>query len=106
MVLFGKREVVFKTVGDSDRWKKARQALKSAGIRIMEASSYENEITTCGCGAKLDQRNYGPYGWIDRRVYYVSVSPADIERARIVLLDAVGSPLVSDKLVLPDKKAR
>ncbi len=104
MVLFGKREVIFKTVGDSARWKNARQALKSAGIRIMEASSYENEIPACGCGAKIDRRNYGPYGWIDRRVYYVSVSPADVERAKIVLLDAVGSPLVSDKQVLPEKK--
>ena len=105
MVLFGKREIVFKTVGDSGRWKKARQALKSSGIQIMEAGSYESEMPICSCGAKIDRRNYGPNGWIDRRVYYVAVRPSDTERARIVLLDAVGDPLESDELVLPEKKA-
>ena len=106
MVLFGKREVVFKTVGDKDRWKMARQALKSADIQIMEAGSYEGEMPLCSCGAKIDRRNYGPNGWIDRRVYYVSVRPADTERARSILLDTVGSPLESDRLVVPVKTAK
>ena len=43
MALFGKREIVFKTVGDSERWKAARAALKAAGIKIMEAGSHESE---------------------------------------------------------------
>ena len=37
MALFGKREIVFKTVGDKPRWQGAREALKAAGIKIMEA---------------------------------------------------------------------
>lgn len=106
MALFGKRKVVFRTAGDSDRWRKAREALKAADIRIMEAGSYEGEIPICGCGAKIDRRNYGPNGWIDRRVYYVAVRPEDIECARGVLLDAVGAPLESDELVVPAPKRR
>ena len=47
MVLFGKREVVFKVQGDKARWKAARAAVETAGIQIMEASSYEGEIPLC-----------------------------------------------------------
>ena len=95
MALFGKREVIFKAAGDRKRWKEARAALKASGIRIMEASSYESGQMICGCGAKVDHRNYGPKGWIDRHIYYVSVSPADVERAKEVLTAAVGLPLIN-----------
>lgn len=85
MVLFGKREVVFQVQGDKARWKAARETLKAAGIEIMEAGSYEGEMPLCSCGAKIDRRNYGPNGWIDRRIYYVSVRPQDVERAKAAL---------------------
>lgn len=106
MALFGKREIVFKTVGDKPRWQGAKEALKTAGIKIMEAGSHESEPPICSCGAKIDRRNYGPYGWIDRRAYYVAVRPEDVERAQAVLLEAVGAPLMSDDLVVPQKKAQ
>lgn len=106
MALFGKREIVFKTVGDKPRWQGAKEALKTAGIKIMEAGSHESEEPICSCGAKIDRRNYGPYGWIDRRAYYVAVRPEDVERAQAVLLEAVGAPLMSDDLVVPQKKAQ
>ena len=101
MVLFGKREVIFETVGDSNRWKLAKEALKSANIQIMESGSYESEVPICSCGAKIDRRNYGPNGWIDRRVYYLAVRPNDTEQARNILLNAVGAPLKSDESVPP-----
>ena len=94
MALFGKREVIFKAVGSKERWKAAKATLKERGIKIMEAGSYESEAPMCGCGAKIDRRNYGPNGWIDRRAYYISVRPEDVERAREILLDAVGEPLL------------
>ena len=104
MVLFGKREVVFKTTGDKARWKEARAALKSAGIRVMEAGSMESELPICSCGAKIDRRNYGPNGWIDRRVYYLCVRPKDVGQANAVLVSSVGTPLISDELVVRGKK--
>ena len=85
MALFGKREVVFRVPGDKSRWQAAKEALRAADIRIMEAGSYEGEMPLCSCGAKIDRRNYGPNGWIDRRVYYIAVRPEDVERAGQVL---------------------
>lgn len=85
MALFGKREIVFEVQGNKDRWNAGREALKTAGIRIMEAGSREGEMPLCGCGAKIDRRNYGPNGWIDRRIYYIAVRPEDVEAAKTVL---------------------
>lgn len=85
MALFGKRVVVFEVQGDKDRWNAGKDALKQANIKIMEALSREGEMPVCGCGAKIDRRNYGPNGWIDRRVYYIAVRPEDVEAARRAL---------------------
>ena len=87
MALFGKREVVFRAPGDKARWQAAKEALKAAGIAIMEANSYEGEIPLCSCGAKIDRCNYGPNGWIDRRIYYIAVRPENAEQAKVLLAD-------------------
>ena len=87
MALFGKREVVFEVQGDKMRWQAARAALEAAEIKIMEALAREGEMPIISCGPKIDHRNYGPEGWIDRRVYYIAVRPEDTERAREVLRD-------------------
>ena len=85
MVLFGKREVIFEVQGDKARWRAAKETLKAAEIKIMEAASREGEMPLCSCGAKIDRRNYGPNGWIDRRIYYIAVRPEDAERAKALL---------------------
>ena len=104
MRLFEKKELVFQTVGGSERWKAAKKALRAAGIRGMEAACYEKEMPTCGCGAKVNQEFLSPYGKLDRRVYYVSVRGKDAERAAQILLAAVGTPLISDEQVYPEAK--
>lgn len=85
MALFGKREKAFEVWGDQKRWKAAKDRLKEAGIRIMESGFYETEPPLCGCGAKLDHRDFGPNGKIDRKTYYISVRPEDLDRAKGVL---------------------
>ena len=85
MALFGKREVVFEVQGSKDRWNAAKAALQQANIKIMEALSREGELPLCSCGAKIDRRNYGPNGWIDRRIYYIAVRPEDVAAAKQVL---------------------
>ena len=87
MALFGKREKAYEVWGDKPRWKEARQRLKDAGIKIMETGYYETEAPTCGCGAKLDHRDFGPNGKIDRLTYYISVKPEDVARAKELLAD-------------------
>ena len=66
MALFGKREKAYEVWGDKPRWKEARQRLKDAGIKVMETGFYETEAPACGCGAKLDHRDFGPNGKIAR----------------------------------------
>ena len=85
MALFGKREIIFEVQGDKERWTAAKRALQAAGIKIMEALSREGEMPLCSCGAKIDRRNYGPNGWIDRRIYYIAVRPEVAEVARQLL---------------------
>ena len=85
MALFGKRQVAFEVWGDQKRWKQATLQLKNAGIKIMETGFYDTEPPLCGCGAKLDHRDFGPNGRIDRHTYYISVRPEDVERAKAVL---------------------
>ena len=88
MALFGKREKAYEVWGDKPRWKEARQRLKDAGIKVMETGFYETEAPACGCGAKLDHRDFGPNGKIDRLTYYISVKPEDVERAKELLAQA------------------
>ena len=91
MALFGKREVVFKTAGDKARWKAACAALKAAGIRVMAAGSRESGAPVCSRSG---------------RTYYVAVRPEDVGRACVVLVTAVGVPLISDELVVPQKRVQ
>ena len=85
MALFGKRDEVFEVWGDAPRWKAARAALKQQGIKIMESGFYDTEAPVCGCGAKLDHRDFGPNGRIDRHTYYLCVRPEDVPRAKALL---------------------
>lgn len=85
MALFGKRVKVYDVLGDKAHWKAAKEALKAAGIKIMESGYYETETPVGGCGAKLDHRNFGPNGRIDRNAYTISVRPEDVDAAKEVL---------------------
>jgi len=85
MALFGRREKVFEVKGDKAAWKQAKQRLQEAGIKVMESGGYDAEVPVCGCDARLDIRDFGPNGKIDRSSYYISVRPEDADRARKLL---------------------
>ncbi len=84
MALFEKREEIF-SKQDKKLWKEAREALKSAGIRGVQARHCDLEPPVCGCGAKLDIRDFGPKGKIDRETYFITVPAQEAEKARAVL---------------------
>ena len=44
-----------------------------------------SEAPVGGCGAKLDIRDFGPKGKIDRNYYYIDVKPADADQAKACL---------------------
>lgn len=86
-MFFEKSEFIFKKVGQKEQYHRCKTALKEAGIRIVEAGTVNNTIPMGGCGAKLDIRDFGPNGKVDRNTYYICVRPADVERAREALAD-------------------
>ena len=85
MALFVRREKVFEVQGDAARWRAAKKALRQSGIRRVEAGFYDTEPPVCGCGAKLDHRDFCPNGPIDRHTYYLSVPLKEASRARELL---------------------
>ena len=84
MALFEKREEVF-CKQDREAWKAAKAALQAAGIRGVGAWHCEVEPPVGGCGCKLDIRNFGPKGRIDRELYLIAVPVAELEKAKAVL---------------------
>lgn len=84
MALFEKREEVF-CKRDREGWTAAKATLKAAGIQGVRAWHYEVEPPVGGCGCKLDIRNFGPKGRIDREMYVIAVPVEETERAAAVL---------------------
>ena len=83
--LFRKRVPIFKK-RDRDTWKQIRAALKEEGLKGARSGHYLQEtVMGGGCGAKLDPRNFGAKGVIDRDIYWVKVIAGDEEKAREIL---------------------
>lgn len=93
---FAKRVTVFERK-DKDTWLKIKNALKDAGLEGVKVGHYEAEsLCACGCGAKLDPRNFGANGKIDREIYYVEVRQEDEQRAITLLRERGITPVVED----------
>lgn len=83
--MFEKRVEIFKK-RDRETWLRIRAALKEAGLRGVRAGHYlQDVVMPGGCGAKLDPRDFGAKGRIDRDIYWVKVVEADREKALDVL---------------------
>ncbi|MDO4265645.1 MAG: hypothetical protein Q4C63_04180 [Eubacteriales bacterium] len=83
-MLFKKKETVFERK-DRALWELAKTALKEAGMKSVRAGFSEDEPPVCGCGSKLDPRNFGPRGKIDRNTYYIRVPEEEAVKAREIL---------------------
>ena len=84
MGFFSKKITVYKEKGGRADWKAAKALLKEHSIGF-SSTELPSEAPTCGCGAKLDIRDFGPKGKIDRNFYYIDVAEADVPRARELL---------------------
>ena len=83
--MFEKRVDIFKK-RDKETWIKIKEALKEAGLSGVKSGHYLQEtVMGGGCGAKLDPRNFGSKGVIDRDIYWVKVIAGDEEKAREIL---------------------
>ena len=97
---FKKRVPIFKK-RDRETWTQIRKALREAGVKGVRAGHYLQEtVMGGGCGAKLDPRDFGKKGKIDREIYWVEVLPEDEERVRDILRRSGIVPVVEDNVLL------
>ena len=86
--MFEKRVDIFKK-RDKETWLKIKAALKEAGLPGVKSGHYLQEtVMGGGCGAKLDPRNFGSKGVIDRDIYWVKVIAGDEEKALCAIISS------------------
>ena len=97
--MFEKRVYIFKNK-DRKTWLAVKAALKEAGLPGVRAGHYLQEtVMGGGCGAKLDPRDFGAKGRIDREIYWVKVIGGDEEKAREILRRNGSVPVVETDLM-------
>jgi len=95
-----KRVDIFKK-RDREGWLQIKNALKEAGLPGVRSGHYLQEtVMGGGCGAKLDPRDFGSKGKIDRDIYWVSVLQEDEEKAREILRQNGLVPVTEDDVLL------
>ncbi len=96
---FKKKVTIFEKK-DKETWQRIKDVLKSAGIKGVHASHYSADtLCACGCGSKLDPRNFGAKGYIDRDIYFVEVREEDSERAKkIIAENGINAVVESDPI--------
>ena len=99
--MFGikKRVEIFKK-RDKETWDEIKRVLSEDGSIDYKAGHFFQEtVARGGCGAKLDPRDFGAKGKIDRDIYWVKVAEEDAERARETLLKAGVTPVIEDNIL-------
>ena len=98
--LFEKRITIYKKK-DSATWKQIRKVLKDAGLKGVRAGHYlQDAVMAGGCGAKLDPRDFGPNGRIDREIYWIDVVQSREAEAREIIRRAGLVAEVEDNVLL------
>ncbi len=83
--MFEKKTDIFKKK-DRAAWTEIKDLLKKEGVTGVSAGHYlQDSVMAGGCGAKLDPRDFGEGGKIDREVYYIRVKDNDLERVQEIL---------------------
>ena len=83
-MFFGKKITIFKKK-DKSKWLEIKTLLKSNGFNINASHYSADSLCACGCGSKLDPRNFGAKGYIDRDIYYIDVKEKDSQRVYEIL---------------------
>ena len=83
--MFEKKTEIFKK-RDRETWLQIKSTLKQAGLRGTRAGHYlQDAVMAGGCGAKLDPRDFGTKGKIDRDIYWVKVPASEEAHAKELL---------------------
>ena len=104
--MFEKRVDIFKKK-DKEAWESVKKALDEGGFKDYKAGHYLQEsVMAGGCGAKLDPRDFGGKGRIDREVYFVKVKEKDKEAALAILRANAIVPSVETESIRTDAALR
>lgn len=83
-MFFGKKTTVFKKK-DKAAWTEIKTLLKAQGFNINAGHYCADTLMACGCGSKLDPRDFGAGGKIDRDIYYIDVKEKDSQKVMELL---------------------
>ena len=98
--MFEKHVDLFKK-RDKETWMQLKAALKDAGLKGVRSGHYLQEtVMGGGCGAKLDPRDFGPNGRIDREIYWIDVVQSREAEAREIIRRAGLVAEVEDNVLL------
>lgn len=98
--MFEKRVTIFKKC-DRETWEQVKSALREAGLSGVRSGHYlQDAVMAGGCGAKLDPRDFGAKGKIDRDIYWVKVVEGDKDRAREIMRKSGIAAVVEDNVLL------
>jgi hypothetical protein len=104
--MFEKRVDIFKKK-DKVAWESVKKALDEGGLKDYKAGHYLQEsVMAGGCGAKLDPRDFGGKGRIDREVYFVKVKEKDKDAALAILRANAIVPSVDTESIMTDAALR
>lgn len=104
--MFEKRVDIFKKK-DKEAWESVKKALDEGGFKDYKAGHYLQEsVMAGGCGAKLDPRDFGGKGRIDREVYFVKVKEKDKDAALAILRANAIVPSVETESIMTDAALR
>ena len=106
-MLFEKKVTIYKKK-DRETWLEIRDALKSGGLKGVSASHYaQDTVMACGCGAKLDPRDFGAKGKADHDVYCIKVREKDVQRAKeLILQSGLVAEVKTTEELMQDASAR
>ena len=83
-----KKKVTIYQKKDKDTWQRIKDVLKGAGIEGVRSGHYDSDsLRPAGCGPRLDPRNFGAGGYIDREIYFIDVREEDVTRARSLIAE-------------------
>ncbi|MBQ1492097.1 MAG: hypothetical protein IIZ39_09055 [Blautia sp.] len=96
--LFQKRVVIYKK-RDRESYQKIREVLKAEGVSFKSGHYLQETVMGGGCGAKLDPRDFGGKGKIDRDIYWVSVPEGKEGDVREILRKNGIVPVVEENIL-------
>ena len=98
--LFAKRVTIYKK-RDRETWLQIKKLFKESSFEGMRSGHYLQEtVMGGGCGAKLDPRDFGRNGRIDRDIYWIEVPEEKEKEAKELLLRNGIVPVIEDKILL------